>query len=237
MRTTQFTLQVLVLCIVLVLNLGASPFGAPDKDHRVAQLLQDARQSIDAKRPADAIKRCDEVIAAFKKHYGSSKQKIYCARTSAESLGYLLEAAHDKIDAAVLSSAWADAYFMKTYAFLELGRIAEAKTTIQQAVALSPTNSRYLSEFGTIYQLEKNWAKAKQQFEASEDSARLSPESLKADELGRARRGLGYVFVELGELDKAEKKYQQCLTDNPNDTRAKREIGYVRSLQAKNKRQ
>jgi hypothetical protein len=84
--------------------------------------------------------------------------------------------------------------------------------------------------------LEKNWAKAKQQFEASEDSAGLSPERLKADELSRARRGLGYVFVELGDLDKAERKYQQCLADDPNDTRAKQELEYVRSLQVKSER-
>lgn len=237
MRRPPLVQQRLIPCIVLLLILAASAFGDPEKDPQVVQRLQDARQSIDARRPADAIKQCDEVIASFKTHYGGSKQKIFCARTPPESLGYLLQAAHDEISAVVLSSTWADAYFMKTYALLDLRRIAEAKTTIQHAVALSPRNSQYLSEFGTICQLEKDWANAKKQFEAAEDSARLSPENLKADELGRARRGLGYVFVELGELDKAAKKYQQCLADNPNDTRAKRELEYVRSLQARRKHQ
>ena len=45
------------------------------------------------------------------------------------------------------------------------------------------------------------------------------------------------VFVELGQVDEAEKKYQQCLPDDPNDTKAKRELDYVRSLQAKRKAQ
>jgi tetratricopeptide (TPR) repeat protein len=102
-------------------------------------------------------------------------------------------------------------------------------------LALSPLNSQYRSELGEIYQLEKNWAKAKQQFEEAEDNAKLSPEHAKAGELGRARRGLAYVFVELGELDEAEKKYQQCLAADPTDMRAKRELDYVRELKAKRK--
>ena len=236
MRTTAFVLQLFVLCVVFPLNLGAAPPENPDKDPRLLELLQDARQSIGAKKPDDAIKRCDQVLASFKAYYGGDKQKTYCARTSTESLKYLLVAAHDQVSAVVLSSVWADAYFVKGYALLELGRIPDAKASLQQAIALSPSNSHYLSELGTIYQMEKNWAKAKQQFEASEENAGLSPESVKADEIGRARRGLGYVFVELGELDKAEKKYQQCLADNPNDTRAKRELEYVRSLRAKKRK-
>jgi tetratricopeptide (TPR) repeat protein len=53
--------------------------------------------------------------------------------------------------------------------------------------------------------------------------------------LGRARRGIGYVLVELGKLDEAEKKYQQCLADNPKDSRAAAELEYVRNLKAKRK--
>jgi Flp pilus assembly protein TadD len=54
-------------------------------------------------------------------------------------------------------------------------------------------------------------------------------------ELGRARRGLGYVLVELGKLDEAEKKYQQCLVDDPKDRKAAAELEYVRGLKAKAK--
>jgi Flp pilus assembly protein TadD len=233
MRNVRFFPQFLVLCVVLALNLGASPTEGPDKDPRMASLLQDARQLIDAKKPGEAIELCDKVVAGFKASFGDSKQKVYCARTSAESLNYLLKAAADKVEATVLSPTWAAACFMKAYALQDLGRTAEAKTAVQQAIALSPANSQYRSELGTLYQLEKNWAKAKEQFEAAEENARLSPEKLKAAELGRARRGLGYVFVELGKLDEAEQKYRQCLADDPNDTRAKRELQYVQSLRAK----
>ena len=111
----------------------------------------------------------------------------------------------NKNNAIGLSSTRADAYYMKAYALQDLGRVPEAKTNVQRALAMSPFNSQYRSELGEIYQLEKNWAKAKQEFAEAEDNAKLAPEESKAAELGRARRGLAYVFVELGKLDEAEK--------------------------------
>jgi len=76
----------------------------------------------------------------------------------------------------VLSPTWANAYFIKGYAQQDLRRLAEAKAAILLAFALSPTNWHYLNELGAIYQLEKNWPKAKETFVAAEDNAPLSPE-------------------------------------------------------------
>ena len=50
-----------------------------------------------------------------------------------------------------------------------------------------------------------------------------------------ARRGQGYVLVELGKLDEAEEKYQQCIAANPNDNKAKAELDYIRERKAKRK--
>jgi len=216
----------------------------PDKDPEMLKLLQEARTLIDGKKPQPAIGKCDEVIANFKRYYEKRKEKIYCASTSTESLGYLLKATAainkgtfeaGKSNAVTLSFVWSDAYFLKGYALQDLGRMAEAKSTIQRAVELSPWNSRYLAELGNIYLLEKNWPKAKEAFETAEDEAPLAPDEAKAEVLGRARRGLGYVFAELGKLEEAEKKYQQCLAADPKDTRAARELEYVRGLRAPKK--
>jgi tetratricopeptide (TPR) repeat protein len=222
------------LCLATALQTqkagAASP--DPDKDLQTPKFLEEARTLIDGKKTQAAIEKCEKVIALFKAHYANTKEKIYCARTSAESLGYLLKAAAEKHNAIALSSTWSDAYFMKGYALQEIGRMAEAKSAVQQAVELSPWSSHYLSELGNIYELEKNWAKAKEIFEAAEEHAPLAPDEAKVDELGRARRGIAYVLVELGKLDEAEKKYQQCLKDNPNDTKATAELEYVRGLKA-----
>src|ERR1700730_15847320 len=105
-----------VLLAALLLTAGTS-FGAEtdlDKDPRMMQLLKEARTLIDSKKPATAIEKCDKVIAAFKATYDSRKERIYCARSSAESLGYLMKAAVDadggkatKPGAIALSSIWA----------------------------------------------------------------------------------------------------------------------------------
>jgi Flp pilus assembly protein TadD len=214
----------------------------PDKDPQLTKLLDEARTLLTRKQPQAALANCEKVIAAFKEHYADTKEKIYCARSSTESLGYLLQAAANadkgklgKKDAIVLSSTWASAYFLKGYALQELGRIPEAKSALMEALELSPWSSLYLSELGSVYKLEKNWKEAKKAFDAAEEHAALSPDELKATELGLARRGQGYVLVELGQLDEAEKKYLQCLKDDPNDKKAAAELEYVRNLKAKTK--
>lgn len=214
----------------------------PDKDPDLSNLLYEARALVDAKKPQPAIKQCDHVITRFKTHYGNSKSKIYCAQTSAENLGYLVMAAAamnkgefdaGKKNAIVLSPTWSTAYYIKAYALQDLHRIPEAKAVLLLAIELSPWNSRYLSELGSIYVLEKNWTKAKEAFEKAEDQAPIASDDTKAEVLGRARRGLGYVYVELGQLDEAEKKYQQCLATDPQDIKAAKELEYVRDLRAK----
>jgi tetratricopeptide (TPR) repeat protein len=238
----RIALGVLLLTGGAINSQSAPSLPDPEKDSQMRDLIAEATRLVHGKRPQPAIEKCEKVIASFKAYYGSRKEKIYCARTSAESLGYLLKAAAE-IDqgtsregkAIVLSSSWAEAYFVKAFALHDLGRIAESKSTIMHAIELSPWNCKYLCELGSIYQIEKNWPKAKEAFETAEGQASLGPDDVKAAELGQARRGLGYVLVELGQLDEAEKKYQQCLAANPKDTKAARELEYVRGLRAKTK--
>lgn len=103
-------------------------------------------------------------------------------------------------------------------------------------MAFSPNNSQYLSELGYIYQVEKNWPKSLDLFQKAEEAANSfsSPEN-KQDDLGHARRGQGYVFVEMGQLDKAEERYRECLKANPKDDKAAAELGYIRELRGKGK--
>ncbi len=203
-----------------------------DEDTGQVKLLSEGRRLIDSGKPKEAIEYFDKVLANFKAKYGNSEKRIYCARDSMESLTYLMTAAEEKRDALVFSGTWAGAYFMKGYALLESGRISEAKSSIEQALALSPHNSQYLSEMGYIYQVEKNWAKSLKYYKDAENCAEaFSPSEDKLHELGVARRGLGYVLVELGRLSEAEEKYRQCLKSDPNDEKAKSELEYIHSLQ------
>ena len=174
-------------------------------------------------------------MAAFQSYHRARKETIYCARSSAESLGYLRQAATEKKGAIALPSRWADACYMGGYALVEMGRRAEAKESVLRALKLSPFSPLYLNELGSIYQLEKDWPNAMAQFKLAEGNAGLAPDDTRAAELGQARRGVGYVLVELRKLDEAAKKYEECLADDPKDERARRELEYVRAQQAKRK--
>lgn len=233
----------LKLALPILLILTAHPVwcqqesrtSSADEDAGQVKLLSEGRRLLDSGKPKEAIEYFDKVLANFEAKYGNSEKRIYCARDSTESLTYLIIAAEEKRDALVLTGTWAGAYFMKGYALLESGRISEAKSSIEQALVLSPHNSQYLSEMGYVYQIEKNWPKALKYFEEAENCAEaFSPPEDKLHELGVARRGLGYVLVELGRLSEAEEKYRQCLKSDPNDKKAKNELEYIHSLQ-KNK--
>ncbi|MDF7798046.1 tetratricopeptide repeat protein [Pontiellaceae bacterium B1224] len=211
---------------------------------------------IHEKKPAEAIENYfDPVIKKFNSICSANSAQIYCARDSKETLVYLMQAAvmseveaevgekvpviwgsrfaKQKKGAEVWSQFWAKAFFLKAYALVELGKLNAAKETLQTAVGLSPVNANYLSELGHIYQLEKDWDMALAAYQAAEDSISFSHPDIQDAERSRAWRGIGFVYIELGQLDKAKEKYMQCLEQNPNDQRAAAELKYIENLYAK----
>lgn len=200
------------------------------------QLLSDGVALLKGAKPQAAIDGYfDKIIDYYQAKYKGAGQKIFSARTPQEGFLYLAEGANKNVNTLVLpSTTWATAYFTKAYALAELGRIAEAKESLERALALSPRNSQYLSELGNIYQRQKNWPMAIQTFQLAEAAAReFSPADLKNMELSRAWRGLAYVYAEQNRLDEAEKIYQQCISLDPNDSKAKAELRYVQQLRSK----
>lgn len=186
-----------------------------------ARLLQE-------RKPAEAIDGVDKVIAHFEALRKDKTDVAYCARSPAESLVYLAQAAKDETPASVYGAAWCDAYFLRGYALIELGRTGEARAALERAIQLAPREAHYRSELAELYAREKNWNDALAAFDAS---AKVAEESVdkerKNAELGRALRGKGFVLVELGKLDEAEAMYRRCLALDPADRKAMNELRYV----------
>jgi tetratricopeptide (TPR) repeat protein len=218
----------------LLVTLTAVGYTAPvenDGDAAQMQRLQAARQLMDAGKPEKAVQtEIDPVIKYFEGKYSQESRKVYCARTSTESLAYLLEASSTKNAAVAIGPEWATAYFMKAYALIDLGRVSEARTNLTLALKLSPNNSQCLSELAHLYQLEKNWAESQKLFIHAEECARaFSPNDAKVGELTRALRGQGYNLVEMGKLNEAEAKYRECLKADPKDRAALDELKYLKT--------
>lgn len=204
-------------------------------------LLVQARRMIEEGNTANAVATADKVIGYYESNHPESESRWYVARTPQETLAYMVIAAtgkdkdQGKRSATALYAPWADAYYMKAYALVELGQPEDAKAALEHAIHLSPYNSQYLSELGNIYQGEKNWPKTLDLFTRAEGGAAFSPPDQKMADSTRAKRGLGYVLVELGRFDEAEKKYTECLAMDPGDDKSKQELAYVRAVRAKSK--
>jgi tetratricopeptide (TPR) repeat protein len=203
----------------------------------VCALLEKGVEELQRGNPDKAISYYfDPVIKQYEAKYSNDNRKIYCARTRQESLLYQLQAASESKEAVVIDSAWAQAYYLKGYANIDLCKLDEAKIWINKALALSPSNSIYHSELGQVYQLEKKWPESITIFEnALEPAYSASPETNKNIELLRAKRGIAYSLIELGKLEEAEQQLKECLTIDPNDENSKVEIQYIKSLKSDKK--
>lgn len=229
----------LALCLLPVLLLPAAPAlraqaQAPAQEaprwEAQNKLLVEARKLILANRCQEALDGpLAEVLAFFEAKYKNEKARIYCAGTPVESLAYLLTAAKDKQEAKVLDAPWATAHYMCAYAWFELGRMHRGRPHLEKAIALSPSNSMFLAELAHYHQLDKDWPRALELFKRAEEGAIIaSTEDRKKADLGRAKRGVGYVLVELGKLEEAAKEYEACLALDPDDRKAADELNYVR---------
>jgi Flp pilus assembly protein TadD len=239
MRGSVSLLRIALSVLVLAVSSPARSQAPPPtgEDAKASQQLVDGVRLVQSKKSAEAIQIFDSVAAGYESKYKDKNTRFYSARSPAETLFYTLDAANaNKGSATVVSGNWGYAYYLKGYALLDLGRVAEAKVQLQRAVTLSPQNSQFLSELGHVYQLEKDWQPALQIFQRAEGAAKeFSPANARNAELGRAWRGMGFAYVELNRLDEAEAMYRKCLELDKNDAAAMRELRYVQGVKAKAK--
>ncbi|GLQ47940.1 hypothetical protein GCM10007862_29910 [Dyella lipolytica] len=184
---------------------------------------------------ADAINGpLAQVIHTYETAYAHSKRQVYCAETLTEALFYSGIASSNHQGSVVLSKPdWAMAYYLRGYAYGSMGDLVHAEASLKQALALSPSNSQFLSELGNVYENEKNWSSALDTFQSADGAAEFAPPEQKITLRCHALRGQGYVLVELHKFDEAVQKYNACLSISPGDQRSIGELDYVRGLQAK----
>ncbi len=204
-------------------------------DKRHQELLREGEALLAKKKRKKAIFNAfNPVIRDYETIYANTNKRIYTARTQEEYTFYMLSAKNEDKSALLLSDTWSMAYYLKAYALLELNEVELAKKTILKALALAPSNAKYLSEMGHIYHLRKDTKKALQSYLLAEKSAKLfSPEHLKKEELLRAKRGIGFSYIELNQLDKAERVYKEVLSINPKDKIAKKELNFIKGVKKK----
>lgn len=224
-------------------------------------LLMEGRATLLNGNPATAVEKYfNPVIAHYETTYKDSPQQLFCSDNNKQSLMYLMTAAvavnlgkenlpdhlmpktflaagrhtlDPKAETVVLSSTWAEAYFLKAYAAIETGRTDEALKFLKKALYLSPNNTTYWSELGHVHQMLKNWESSIKIFKLAEEAASVSEEAARDSDRTRAWRGIGFPYIEQGKLDQAEALFKQCLELNPEDRKAQNELNYIAQVKAK----
>jgi tetratricopeptide (TPR) repeat protein len=138
-------------------------------------------------------------------------------------------------DTLVINSIWGDALFIKGSALVSLKEYAEAEQVLAEAIALSPMNSMYLSEYAYVFLARKQWLEGLAWAQKAEEAASFSPESDAKGERGLALRHMGFAQIELGRLDEAEKTFKAALKLDRNDAKAKHELEYIKQMRARQK--
>jgi len=192
------------------------------------QLLLKGISLLGRNRTKEAVtKYFDKIIQQCQGFYNNPEQQVYAARDLTETLYYMMQARNENKDAIVIDYLCAEAIYYKGYASFDLGELENAKKYLQQALALSPVNSQYRSELGHYYQIKRDWKNALATFQQAEKDAEISPATVKNKELTRAKRGVGYILIELGQFEEAKQKYHECLKINPQDKTAQDELFYI----------
>lgn len=217
----------------------ASPPGmaakAPSLDERMTPELEAAARLLRAHQPQAVVDRLAPVIAAYDADLAHEARRIYCGMSPQETLLYLATAAQDKVSAVVIAPGYCTALYMKGYALVDLGRVAEAKAIYERLLTLAPMYAQYQTEYGQLIRLKKDWPRMLDICTRSAAAAKIADPQIRVFQEGAALRCQGYALIEMQKWDEAEARYRQALVLDPNDAKAKNELTYIAEQRAKAK--
>ncbi len=207
----------------------------PSLDERMTPQLQAAARSVRAHQPQAAIDILTPVLAAYDADHANETRRIYCGMSVQETILYAGMAAKDKTSAVILPPGYCTALYLKGYALVDLGRVAEAKAIYERLLVLAPIYAQYQTEYGQLIRLEKDWPRMLAICTKAGEAAAIADPAIRPMQQGAALRCQGYALVELHRYDEAEKRYRDALALNANDAVAQHELGYIAQQRAKAK--
>lgn len=233
-------MSLLSMIAALVLAVQAAPPPAPppaDKapslDQRMMPQIQAAAQAVRAHQPQVAIDTLASVLATYDADHARETRRIYCAMSAPEALLYMGMAAEDGVSAVAVPPGYCTALYLKGYALVDLGRVAEAKAIYERLLTLAPMYAQYQTEYGQLIRLEKDWPRMLAICTKAGDAAKIADPAIKPMQQGAALRCQGYALTELHRYDEAEQRYRDALAINPKDAVAQHELGYIAQQRAK----
>lgn len=199
---------------------------APDRETMLSQAITAMSQ----RRFTDSVQLSETIISTFEAEYGKGDKLIFCADNSQQIIILLARAAAQKRDGVTLDKTWCTALFLKGFALIDLNRSAEAKPFLARAAEMAPLDAHFLNEYAEWYKSARQWQDAYNWFEKARDASQYSGEEFRNGQKARSLRGMGFVTIELGDLDKASKLFRESLELVPNHPGALSELKYIEDL-------
>lgn len=149
------------------LGLVAVPASADTPDDADSIAIGEAMDALRAKDFGQTVAKAQEIIGRFEA--GRSPDTAYvCASGPGDTLTQLVSAAAAANEGSskgaattvALSPNVCDAYFLKGFALIDLGRRDEARPYLEAAVAMDPDNNHYANELGEWYKTGRQWEKS-----------------------------------------------------------------------------
>lgn len=224
-----------IAALVLAIQAAPAPPAAkpPSLDERMTPQIQAAAQAVRAHQPQVAVDTLAPVLAAYDADHARETRRIYCAMSAPETLLYLMMAAKDKVSAVAVPPGYCTALYLKGYALVDLGRVAEARGIYEHLLVLAPMYAQYQTEYGQLFRREKDWPRMLAICTKAGDAAKIADPAIKPMQQGAALRCQGYALVELHRYDEAEKRYRDALALNAKDAIAQHELDYIAQQRAK----
>ncbi|MBF9150711.1 tetratricopeptide repeat protein [Novosphingobium jiangmenense] len=222
---------VLSLSACLV-SLPAAAADAEMTDDQAVQLSNAIFADITRGKPAAAIEKADQLIAAF--NLRQARRAHVCAESNEQAEA--LARHNDRevtMELTIVGAAWCDGYFAKGYAMIDLGKGKDALPWLQLAHDRAPLNAHYTNELAEWFKSQRDWTRSYGLFEEALKSAETAPGDRRPFYKARALRGMGFAKIEMGQLDEAEALFNQSLTFEPNSPAAMNELKYIKQIRGK----
>ncbi len=241
------------LLLLSLLGLGAgcahrAPASSADVDPN-ASALDRAVDAVKHNRCDLAIQLADEGLTEMPAADATAQYRATRVRSTAGAYMALLQASRDPgpTITSLIPPYWADLLYLKGYCQVETKDMAGAAATFQRQLQLIDGDAPAACELAHLRQEEGDWSGSIELFSAALENAAYLEQAGYGDGAaeprlwgmtlpqwkGRALRGMGFSYVELNDLDRAEKVYREALALDPKDAQALRELELIAAQRAR----
>jgi tetratricopeptide (TPR) repeat protein len=195
--------------------------------HEICEPMAQVGAAIEVGAFAKAEEIVDGMVARFDALLAQQPGKPLSVASQAE-FDEFQEAAGPGAKLFPLDWCWKGVMQHKAFLQVHRGDLDGGLVTLDRVVVVAPTAADSLNERGFILNQQRRFPEARTSYERALAVSERYPAS-KPDQ-PVALRGLGYVLIELGELDAAQQAFERSLVLDPGNEIAENELLYIDHL-------